>query len=286
MKGGQLAMLRESIYKRYIPRVSLEENPTDFSWWFIFHKGKMLVKLNDNGNCVPYARSLRNLNIVPVRTQYLGIFDGHDCYSVEAASGAIPTEDMNYTDLRSLYDVLGEDLFFLAGKAAQIAAWDQTHQYCGRCGAKTDTMENERAKVCPKCGFTSYPRLSPAVITAIIKDGKILLAHNNGFRGNMYSLIAGFVEPGETLEECVKREVMEEVGIKVKNIKYFASQSWPFPNSLMVGFTAEYESGEISVDGVEIGDARWFDPNDLPNLPSKVSIARKIIDWYLENYSK
>lgn len=279
-------MLTESIYKRYMPRVTLEESPTDFSWWFIFYKGKMLVKLNDNKNCIPCARSLKDLNIIPVRKQYLGTFDGHDCYSVEAVSDATPTEDMNYTDLRSLYELLEEDLFFLAGKAAQIVAWDQTHQYCGKCGAKTETMANERAKVCPNCGFTSYPRISPAVITAIIKDGKILLAHNNGFRGNMYSLIAGFVEPGETLEECVKREIMEEVGIKVKNMKYFASQSWPFPNSMMVGFTAEYESGEISVDGVEIGDAGWFEPSNLPSLPSKVSIARKIIDWYLESYSK
>jgi NAD+ diphosphatase len=146
--------------------------------------------------------------------------------------------------------------------------------------------EGERAKRCPECGFISYPVICPAVITAIIKDRKILLAHNRSFKGNMYSLIAGFVEAGETLEECVKREIMEEVGLQVKNVKYLGSQPWPFPNSLMIGFTAEYESGEIAVDGVEISDAKWFDIDNLPELPSEISIARKIINWYIENFKK
>jgi NAD+ diphosphatase len=279
-------MLRESIYKRYIPRVALEQNPTDFSWWFIFYNGKILIKLEDDSCSIPYAKSLDDLNISSVRTQYLGTFEGKDSYSVEAESETLPSENMRFMDLRTLYSSLEEDLFFLAGKASQIVSWDQTHQYCGRCGTKTETLKNERAKVCPKCGFVSYPRISPAVITAILKDGKILLAHNKAFRGNMYSLIAGFVESGETLEECVKREIMEEVGIKVKNVTYFGSQPWPFPNSLMVGFTAEYESGDIRVDGVEIGDAGWFEPNSLPGIPTSISIARKIIDWYIENHSK
>lgn len=279
-------MLRESIYKRYIPEITLSHKPSVLSWWFIFYKGKMLVKLKDNKCAVPHIKNLDKLNISPVRVQYLGVFEGEDCYSVEAAYETISEENMCFMSLRSLYSYVEEDLFFLAGKALQIAAWDQTHQYCGRCGSKTDTLENERAKICPKCGLINYPRISPAVITAVIKDGQILLAHNNAFKGNMYSLIAGFVEAGETLEEGAKREIMEEVGIKVKNIKYFGSQPWPFPNSLMMGFVAEYESGEISVDGVEIGAAAWFDPSNLPELPSSISIARKIIDWYIEKYTK
>jgi NAD+ diphosphatase len=131
----------------------------------------------------------------------------------------------------------------------------------------------------------SYPRLSPAVITAVLKDNKILLSHYAAFKGNMHTIIAGFVEPGETLEECIKREILEEVGIQVRNIKYFGSQPWPFPNSLMIGFTAEYESGEISVDRTEISEAGWYDVNSLPELPPKMSIAREIIDWFIQSNS-
>lgn len=275
---------KETIYKRYIPLVTLKQKNSDFSYWFIFFNNKMLVTLNDGKASIPYAKSLDELDICPLRIQYLGLLDSTDCFSVEVTSDTINSEKMDFLDLRSLYGLLDEDLFLLAGKALQIAAWDQTHQYCGRCGTKTENMENERAKICPKCKFISYPRICPAVITAVIKDGKILLAHNKAFHGNMYSLIAGFVEPGETLEEAVKREIMEEVNIKVKNVQYLGSQPWPFPNSLMLGFIAEYEDNEIAVDGVEIGDADWFDAENLPELPSGVSIARKIIDWYFQNH--
>ena len=131
----------------------------------------------------------------------------------------------------------------------------------------------------------SFPRLSPAVITAVLKDDKILLSHYAAFRGNMHTIIAGFVEPGETLEECIKREILEEVGVRVRNIKYFGSQPWPFPNSLMIGFTAEYESGEISVDGTEISEAGWYGADNLPEIPPEVSIEREIIDWFVQNNS-
>jgi NAD+ diphosphatase len=281
-------MHRESIYKNYIPAVADKHKSDSQSYFFIFYLDKLLVKINDEKVSIPFANNLEELHISAVRKQYLGTLKGCPCYSVEVSSNAAESENMSFRALRSLYGALEEDIFFLAGKAFQIVNWDKTHQYCGRCGSKTDTLENEgeRAKKCPKCGFTTYPVICPAVITLIIKDDKILLAHNRSFKGNMYSLIAGFVEAGETLEECVKREIMEEVGLKVKNIKYFSSQPWPFPNSLMVGFTAEYESGEIAVDGAEISDAKWFDVNNLPELPDQISIARKIIDWYIENYKK
>lgn len=174
----------------------------------------------------------------------------------------------------------------MAGRALQIVSWDQTHQYCGKCGNKTETLKEERAKKCPICGFISYPRLSPAVIVAVVKDNKILLAHYAASRGSVHTIIAGFVEPGETLEECLKREIMEEVGISVKNIRYSGSQPWPFSNSLMIGFTAEYESGEISVDGKEISEAAWYGAHNLPELPHRMSIAREIIEWYVQNNSR
>jgi NAD+ diphosphatase len=180
---------------------------------------------------------------------------------------------------------LDEDIFLLGGKSIQIVSWDQTTQYCGRCGTKTVPLEGERANKCPSCGLINYPCISPAAITAVIKGNKILLTHNAAFRGNIHSLIAGFVEPGETIEECVHREIFEEVGLKVGNLKYFGSQPWPFPNSLMIGFTAEYESGEILVDGQEITEAGWYDASCLPELPGKMSIARKIIDWFVQTQS-
>lgn len=275
-------MSRESIYKYYKPAITLKSANNDYSYWFVFCLTKLLIKHNE---CtIPYLRSLTEINLSPIRIQYLGTLRGHPCYSAEVSPDTIVPEGMSFKELRSLYGALDEDIFLLAGKAIQVVKWDQTTQYCGRCGRKTQTLQGERANKCPRCGFLSYPRISPAVITAVLKDNKILLSHNVAFQGNRHSLIAGFVEPGETLEECVKREILEEVSIQVRNIKYFGSQSWPFPNSLMIGFIAEYEGGEISVDGKEISQAGWYDVNSLPELsPSKISISRQIIDWFIQN---
>ena len=274
-------MSRESIYKCYRPAVTSEPVNNDYGYWFVFCSTKLLIKPNECS--IPYLRSLAELDLSPVRTQYLGTLQGHPCYSAEVSPDTVVHEGMSFRELRSLYNVLDEDIFLLAGKAIQIVNWDQTHQYCGRCGHETETFQGERVKKCPACGFMSYPRISPAVITAVLKDNKILLSHYAAFKGNIHTIIAGFVEPGETLEECIKREIMEEVGIQVRNIKYFGSQPWPFPNSLMIGFTAEYESGVISVDGTEISEAGWYDVNSLPELPSKISISREIIDWFVQS---
>ena len=272
-----LIMSRESIYKRYIPSVIPNHENDDYAYWFVFNQDKMLI--TDSKIKIPYVKDIKELNIIPVRTQHIGTLEGHPCYSVEVNSKRNELKEMDFRKLRSLYGILDEDIFLLAGKAFQIVNWDQTHQYCGRCGTPTEDLKGENAKICPECGFVSYTRISPAMITAVLKGDEILLAHGRDFPENWYSILAGFVEPGETLEECVKREVMEEVGIKVKNIKYFGSQPWPFPHSLMIGFISEYESGEICVDDHEITDAKWFHVDDLPELPSKMSISREIIDW-------
>ncbi|MFC1949289.1 NAD(+) diphosphatase [Chloroflexota bacterium] len=276
-------MPKESIYKYYQPAVTFESANNDYGYWFVFCLTKLLITINECS--IPYLKSLAELNLSPVRTQYLGTLQGHSCHSAEVSPDTIVPEGMSFRELRSLYGVLDEDIFLLAGKAIQLVNWDQTHQYCGRCGHKTQTLQDERAKKCPVCGFISYPRISPAVITAVLKDNKILLSQYAAFKGNMHTVIAGFVEPGETLEECIKREILEEVGIQVRNIKYFGSQPWPFPNSLMIGFTAEYESGEISVDGKEISEAGWYDVNTLPELPPEMSIAREIINWFIQSNS-
>jgi len=275
----------ESIYKHFKPGVKQPPGDNNPAYWFVFCSNKLLVMVEKDKTTIPYFKSLSELNITPVRIQYLGTLQGRPCYSAEATTETAAPEGMEFKELRSLYEVLDEDLFLLAGKATQIVSWDQTNQYCGRCGAKMEILEGERAKICPACGLINYPRISPAAITAVIKGNKILLTHNAAFRGNIHSLIAGFVEPGETIEECVHREIFEEVGLKVKNLKYFGSQPWPFPNSLMIGFTAEYESGEISVDGQEITEAGWYNASQLPELPGKMSIARKIIDWFVKTQS-
>ena len=274
-------MSGESIYKNFKLAVQPPPGDNNPAYWFVFCANKLLVTVEKDKATIPYFRSLSELNINPVRIQYLGTLYGSPCYSAEATTETAVREGMAFKELRSLYSVLGEDIFLLAGKAIQIVSWDQTNQYCGRCGTRMETLKGERAKICPACGLINYPRISPAAITAVMKGKKILLTHNAAFRGNIHSLIAGFVEPGETIEECVHREIFEEVGIKVKNLKYFGSQPWPFPNSLMIGFTAEYESGEISVDGQEITEAGWYDFSNLPELPGKMSIARKIIDWFV-----
>lgn len=279
-------MQRESIYHQYIPENRPKYENDDKAYYFIFNSNKMLINCGKNveDSKIPFLDNLKELNITPERKIYLGKLRDHPCYAVEVTVNYV-TERMEFHDLRPLYEILGENIFLLAGKAIQIINWDKNHQFCGKCGTPTQTKDDEMAKICPECNFTSFPRLSPAVITAIVKDGKLLMAKHINSPYRMYGLIAGFIEPGETVEEAVQRETMEEVGLNVKNIRYFSSQPWPFPNSLMIGFTAEYESGEIKVDGNEIGDARWFNADELPRIPSKISIAGELIDWYVENYS-
>lgn len=280
-------MPRESIYKRYRPSLSPEAENTDNlpGYWFAFSSNKLLVRTNGNTMAVPLVADLQELDLVPIRTQYLGTLEGRPCRSAELLPDAVAPEGTSFSELRLLYDAVGEDVFLLAGRALQIVSWDQTNQYCGRCGHTTETVRGERAKRCTACGFTSYPRLSPAVIVAVTKGDRLLLGRRSGFRGNMRTVLAGFVEPGETLEECVKREVEEETGIEVKDIRYLGSQPWPFPNSLMVGFSAEYGGGEISVDGVEVSEAGWYDVGSLPDVPPKMTIARDLIDWFVRQHS-
>ena len=278
-------MSKESIYKRYVPDIKPPTEGIGQSYWFAFCLNKLLVTITAEKAEIPYLKSLAELNIVPIRTQYLGSLLGCPSYSAELPPEIIVPEGMSFRELRPLCSDLDEDIFMLAGKAIQIVNWDQTHQYCGKCGGKTELIEGERAKKCPVCGLISYPRISPATITAILKNNKILLTHNAAFKGNVHSLIAGFVEPGETIEECVHREIFEEVGLKVNNLKYFGSQPWPFPNSLMIGFTADYESGEILTDGKEISEAGWYEADRMPELPGKMSLARELIDWFIQTHS-
>lgn len=264
----------------FLPGIKLFSQQEKPGFWFVFSEDKLLVGEHFK---VPYVKDLSEINLKPIRTQYLGELNGKPCYSAELPSGIHPPKDMFFEGLRQLYGQIEDEFFPIAGYAVQIVLWDRTHQYCGQCGTSTEYKENERAKFCPNCGLTNFPRISPAIIVAITKGNQILLARGNRFNTMMYSVLAGFVEPGENLEECVRREVGEEVGIGVKNISYFGSQPWPFPNSLMIAFTAEYDFGEINIDGEEILDAGWYTVEDLPMIPGKLSIARRLIDWFIDN---
>lgn len=189
------------------------------------------------------------------------------------------------TPRRNVSVVVGEEEFFRIGKAFQLMDWRRTTRFCGACGHPLLFDKNENAMRCPKCKNIEYPVISPAIIVAVEREGKILLGHNKGFKQNWYSTLAGFAESGETLEECVKREVYEETKIKVMDIKYFGSQPWAFPRSLMIGFTAKWESGEIDVDGAEISDAGWFAPDEMPPHPESVSIASCLIADFVKRNS-
>jgi len=222
------------------------------------------------------------LGISAVRTQYLGTLEGKPCYSAEIYPDIAAPSGMSFCDLRSTFAILEEDVWLLAGRALQIMNWEQTHQYCGRCGAAAVDDPEDRAKLCPRCGLKSFPRVAPAVIVAVTKGDRILLARAKRFPVKLYSVIAGFVEPGETLEECLVREVGEETGVEVGGLRYFGSQPWPFPHSLMIAFTAEWRGGDIRIDEREIVEAGWFKAGELPPIPDKVSIARRLIDWFVD----
>lgn len=248
---------------------------------FVFFKGSLLVKRNTEDLQIPIFNEVKKLNIEYESEFFLGEFEKKACFTVQAIHEVDLPEEFEFISLREIGTLMEEKIFLIAGRASQILNWDKNHRFCGRCGTETEDKEDEMAKVCPKCGNIMYPVICPAIIVGITKGDKILLAHNRNFKNNMYSLISGFVEAGENLESAVKREVFEEVGIKVKNIRYYKSSSWPFPNSLMLGFFAEYDSEEIKVDGIEITDARWFTKDSFPdNLPKKYSLARKIINEF------
>jgi len=203
-----------------------------------------------------------------------------DACAVASASEA-PAAGAELIGLRALFDLVPQETFAQIGLARQLLHWRLTHRFCGACGAPLLRHATERAMHCPACGTCVYPRTNPVVITLVSRGNQILLAHKAGGNIPFWSVIAGFVEANESLEAAVAREVAEEVGVRIKNIRYAASQPWPFPNNLMVGFTAEYAGGEVTPDGAEIGEAGWFDRDHLPPIPSRFSIARRLIDDFL-----
>jgi len=253
-------------------------------FWFVFDKDMLLIKKKNDKVLIPYFENINNYRLSSNSPIYLGRLDSYPCFAVlQAGSEAYP-EELGFVALRQLFGVLEEELFWLAARAYHLINWDQKSRFCGQCGAGTQLLKTEHAKACPQCGLVVYPKISPAIIVAITKGDKLLLARGNRFTSKFYSVLAGFVEPGENLEQCVKREVLEEVGIQVDNIRYFGSQPWPFPDSLMLGFTAEYAGGELKLDPSEILTADWFSADSLPEIPGPISIARRLIDSFRQKY--
>src|SRR5919112_245483 len=249
--------------------------------WFLFRDDLLLVR---GDRRVPVTRSPDELGNGVVFRREIGVLDGRGCWAAEASPDFEAPEGMLFRDLRSLFSGMDEGLFRMAGRAKQIVGWNATHRFCGRCGGETAPLSGELARRCARCGMLHYPRLSPAVIVLVRDGSRVLLARSPGFPAGMYSELAGFVEPGESIEETIKREVREEVGIEVENVRYFGSQPWPFPNSLMIGFAADYAGGELRKDPEEIEDAGWYSVGELPVLPPRVSIARAMIDQFVAEH--
>lgn len=267
---------------RFTPGLRPSGSVKQRSLWFAFRGRQLLITETHQ---IQTVESLEMLGLRPIRSQYLGQLDELHCYSAELDIQADPPEGYRFADLGTLYGHFEDWLHALAGRAVQIMDWDRTHQYCGACASPTQPSGNERSRRCPACGQVYFPRLAPAMIVAVERDDELLMARGKHFPPGIYSVLAGFVEPGESLEESVAREVFEESGVHVEDVRYFGSQPWPFPNSLMLGFTARYRSGEIRVDGEEIEAAGFYRWDELPKVfPGNVSIAQWLIRDFVERH--
>jgi NAD+ diphosphatase len=261
----------------FLPSHALPDALPDSTLVFAFRGDKLLVGGDEN---VPLmlTRSEFSRTGLSCACHYLGAYQGVHCVANTLADDASEPQGLRFAGLRSLFFVVPEPLVAIAARAYQVIEWDRTHRFCGRCGTPTQDKAGERAKVCPSCGYTAYPRVSPAMMALVTRGRELLLARAHRFPPGLFSALAGFVEPGETIEDCIAREVREEVGVEVTNLRYFASQSWSFPHSLMIAFTAEYAGGDVRCDDSEIAEARWFDVDALPTRPPSLSIARRLID--------
>jgi NAD+ diphosphatase len=251
---------------------------TENGYWFIFCGNEILVPEGDGP--FRFGPVHRASCLSTVASLYIGRFDGVPCNTVELEAGCEPPENFRFSDIKGIFGRVSDDLLGIAGRSLHILSFNRSTKFCGVCGTHNHLMKTELAKQCPGCGHIVYPRLSPAIIVLVYRDDEILLARSPGFPTGMYSVIAGFVEPGETIEHAVHREVMEETGICVCGLRYVGSQPWPFPDSLMIGFVASYDGGVVRADKKEIEDARWFKRGALPELPGPLSISRALIDWF------
>ena len=252
---------------------------------FAFRDATLLVGGTVDEPVVPTLSALEARGL-GAAAHFLGDLESVACVAVPLPKDAAEPEGWRYVGLRALFFKLPDPLLAIAARAFQVVEWDRTHRYCGRCGTPTRDKPGERAKECPECGHVAYPRVSPAMMVLVTRGRDVLLARSPRFPSGTYSALAGFVEPGETIEDCIRREVREEVGIAVDDIRYFASQSWAFPHSLMIAYTAEYAGGELKPDASEIEEARWFACDAVPKLPPSISISRRLIEATVARLAK
>ena len=248
---------------------------------FVFRGDELLVRGDDLA--LPDSLAVALLGLQPGQFQPLGLLGGRYCQTAWLPKSAAAPEGYAFRKLRALFGAMDDARLSIAGRAFQISDWARTHQFCGACGSPKQQMHGERCMKCAACGHLAYPRISPAMMVLIRRGSSILLARNAMSPMKFFSALAGFVEAGESIEETIHREVDEEVGLKVRDIRYFGSQPWPFPHSLMIAYTAEYDSGDIRVDETEIAEARWFGPGDVlpPVPPVGISIAGALIQAHL-----
>ncbi len=244
---------------------------------FAFLDGMLLVAPNDPAP-LTLAR-LSDANVTFDRVTPVGTLDGIACFAA-LAQGPVP-EGLAARPIRKLFGSLELKALAIAALASQLAHFRATHRFCGACGQELEVSPKERALRCGRCAAVRYPTIAPCAIVLIHDERRVVLTRAPHFPKGVYGLVAGFLEPGESLEACVSREVMEETGLSVTDVRYVASQPWPFPSQLMVGFTARYAGGEIVMDATELEEAAWFDVDALPGLPPPLSIARHLIDLHL-----
>ncbi|MEM7691249.1 MAG: NAD(+) diphosphatase [Pseudomonadota bacterium] len=251
----------------------------------VFTHGKLVMDMRAPDPCLLQDRDLDDIGLAPEREQFVGLWQGQACFAIEL--GKVGQLDPMRFQVGSLYNLLGrvdDRLFALTGRALQLLAWERDHRFCGRCGTQMRRSATESAMDCQDCDLMVYPRISPCAIVLVRREADMLLARNANFPRPMYSTLAGFVEAGESVEETLRREVREEVGVTVDTCEYYGSQPWPFPNQLMLGFFADYVEGDIQPDQTEIADAQWFAVDDLPPIPPSTSIAGQLIREHCRRY--
>ncbi|MDC7235034.1 MAG: NAD(+) diphosphatase [Spirochaetales bacterium] len=268
---------------KFIP--GFEPDPSaDGKSCLVFTEKERALVVNPSGNPVHDHRVLKDLLRTEQREDeiHLGTLEGKNLSAFSLKGREELPEGLEWTDFIAVYRDTGHTDQYPLSRGKQLLEWNRTHRFCGACGTETLLSDSENARRCPDCGELWFPVIAPAIITRITRGDEILLAHNANFPEGLYSHIAGFADPGESLEQTIRREVREEVGLEVENIRFFGSQSWPMPHSLMMGFTAECTDplAQPVPDGVEIHDARWFTKDSLPSIPSTGSIAgRMLIDY-------
>jgi NAD+ diphosphatase len=246
---------------------------------FAFRGNEILVLDEDAGR--GHVPSVDRIRVDPETLLEVGELGGMRCVAVGVDAEVPAPRGCAWMPLRASFRVLSTDEFRMAGRASEIVEWERAHRFCGRCGGRTEACGEPLARRCTECGSLHFPRLSPAVLVSVTRGDRILLARSPHFAPGMFSTLAGFVDPGESLEETVAREVREEVGIEIANVRYFGSQPWPFPSSLMVAFTAEHAGGELAPDPAEIEEAAWYAADEIPTVPPPISLARALIDHFV-----